>query len=80
MGPLIRQHNRAFSWVLISTFAALLIGIVVTKIADYDFWWHLNLGRQILDKMTPVVVDQFSYTFSGPNSLMENGLPTCSST
>lgn len=59
------RNNRFFSWCLISTFVVLLVGVAVTKVADYDFWWHLNLGRQIFDKMTPVVVDQFSYTFSG---------------
>ena len=59
------RNNRVFSWCLISTFVVLLVGVAVTKVADYDFWWHLNLGRQIFDKMTPVVVDQFSYTFSG---------------
>ena len=61
------SHQKGYfpNWCLIFVFAALLIGVVVTKIADYDFWWHLNLGRQIFEQMTPIVVDQFSYTFAG---------------
>ncbi|HEC15058.1 MAG TPA: hypothetical protein ENI99_00565 [Sedimenticola sp.] len=43
----------------------LIAGFSLTRIADYDFWWHLNLGRQIFQAGTPVVADAFSYTFAG---------------
>ena len=37
----------------------------MTKVADYDFWWHLNLGREIFLSGWPILVDSFSYTFEG---------------
>lgn len=46
-------------------FLVLLALISTTKIADYDFWWHLNLGRAVAGAGSPSVVDSFSYTFAG---------------
>ncbi len=58
------KSTRVLNWTLVFAFMVLLVGIVVKKISDYDFWWHLNLGRQIFEQMAPVVTDKFSYTFA----------------
>jgi hypothetical protein len=47
------------------SFALVSVGFAVTKVADYDFWWHLNLGREIFLSGWPILVDSFSYTFEG---------------
>lgn len=35
------------------------------KIADWDFWWHLAIGREALTTRTSVPVDTFSYPLHG---------------
>jgi tetratricopeptide (TPR) repeat protein len=47
------------------SFALVTVGFSVTKVAEYDFWWHLNLGREVFQSGWPIVADSFSYTFEG---------------
>ncbi|NVN99852.1 MAG: hypothetical protein HXX17_11045 [Geobacteraceae bacterium] len=65
MKNLLRSgHNGIDSTVLLS-FAILVAGFTFTRIADYDFWWHLNLGRSVISSLSTSPVDTFSYTFNG---------------
>ena len=64
----VSHQTKTINWIdvsLILAFISLLGGITITKIADYDFWWHLNLGREIFAQKTPFILDKFSYTFQG---------------
>ncbi|MBI4689199.1 MAG: hypothetical protein HY754_02860 [Nitrospirae bacterium] len=56
--------NKSQSAVILS-FILLLVFISITKIADYDFWWHLKLGETIYNSGQVYSTDSFSYTFSG---------------
>lgn len=47
------------------SFALVSVGFAATKVADYDFWWHLNLGREVFLSRWPIIPDSFSYTFEG---------------
>jgi len=44
---------------------ALIVAICVTRIADYDFWWHLKLGETVFNSGQIYTGDTFSYTFQG---------------
>ncbi|MDH5721468.1 MAG: hypothetical protein OEZ13_12750 [Spirochaetia bacterium] len=48
--------------------AILFLGVALiglTQISDYDFWWHLNLGRTIYETGMIDFADSFSYTHAG---------------
>lgn len=59
---MLQKHAERFVW---GAFLCFLFLISWTQITDYDFWYHLNLGRQILAELNPAVRDGFSYTFFG---------------
>jgi len=62
----MKDRDSEFSQqVLWTAFLGLLLLISWTKISDYDFWWHLNLGRQIAAEGPFSLRDIFSYTFAG---------------
>ncbi|MBI5635045.1 MAG: hypothetical protein HZA15_16370 [Nitrospirae bacterium] len=46
-------------------FLILLLTITLTRISDYDFWWHLKLGEEVYQTGSVYAVDSYSYTFSG---------------
>ncbi len=46
-------------------FVAMVVLISMTKISDYDFWWHLGLGKTIFASFNISPTDSFSYTFAG---------------
>lgn len=53
---------------LLALLLALTVPVAImaaAQVADYDFWWHVNLGRQIWQSGTPQVADAFSFTFAG---------------
>ena len=52
------------NWPLISSLL-VVAGFSITKISDYDIWWHLNLGRAVANQRWPVVSDTFSWTYAG---------------
>lgn len=46
-------------------FTLLVVFITMTKISDYDFWWHLKLGESVYNSGQIYSADDFSYTFNG---------------
>lgn len=46
-------------------FLILLLTVSLTRISDYDFWWHLKLGAEVYQTGSVYAVDSYSYTFSG---------------
>jgi len=42
---MINRESEFSQQLLWAAFLILLLLISWTKISDYDFWWHLNLGR-----------------------------------
>lgn len=44
---------------------ALIVAISVTRIADYDFWWHLKLGETVFNSGQIYAGDTYSYSFQG---------------
>jgi hypothetical protein len=48
-----------------AVFCVFLAGLSLTRITDYDFWWHLNLGRQVAQSASLQAADAFTYTFAG---------------
>jgi len=51
--------------LLLAALSASLISLCITRIADFDVWWHLRTGRWIFDHRTVPHVDIFSYTIAG---------------
>jgi hypothetical protein len=61
--PISNDHNlKNFQLIL---FAVMIFGFCFTQISDYDFWWHLSLGRNIFEGGFSDLTDKLSYTFSG---------------
>ena len=46
-------------------FSLLIIILSFTKYADYDLWWHLELGQTVYNSHEIYSEDEFSYTFQG---------------
>jgi len=57
--------NSASRILMAVLFLILLLTVSLTKIADYDFWWHLKLGEEVSRMGSVYAVDSYSYTFSG---------------
>ncbi len=51
--------------VLLAAFLAALAALCLTKISDFDVWWHLRAGRWIWEHRQIPRVDVFSYTIAG---------------
>ncbi|VAX10981.1 hypothetical protein MNBD_GAMMA26-1811 [hydrothermal vent metagenome] len=51
--------------LLLLPLTLMIVGVTSTEIADYDFWWHINLGREIYNTGSITLPDSFSYTFAG---------------
>jgi hypothetical protein len=45
--------------------ALMIFGFCFTRIADYDFWWHLSLGRDFYEFGFSDLTEKISYTFFG---------------
>lgn len=61
-----RPRHRSFSHLaLIASLSVLIIASSLTRISDYDFWWHLKLGESIFRTGEINSTDSFSYTFAG---------------
>jgi hypothetical protein len=47
--------------------SVLLLAVVVsfTKVSDYDSWWHLRLGQEVMESGQLKQPDRFSYTAAG---------------
>lgn len=43
----------------------MIFGFCFTRIADYDFWWHLSLGRDFFEWGFSDLSEKISYTFFG---------------
>lgn len=56
---------KADNYIVLTSFILLLVFISTTKIADYDFWWHLKLGETVYNSGQIPKVDDYSYTFKG---------------
>lgn len=53
--------------IILSLLAVLVVITCITKISDYDFWWHLALGEEVYQQGHLYTFDKFSYTFQGEN-------------
>jgi len=51
--------------VPLAALAVLTLLFCMTRYADYDLWWHLQLGETILAKRSLPWQDTFSYTAAG---------------
>lgn len=64
-------HPSAAAAIGIASLAVALVALVLSSfsaISDYDFWWHVALGRQVADALSHgslALPDTFSYTASG---------------
>ncbi|MBI5639480.1 MAG: hypothetical protein HZA17_03545, partial [Nitrospirae bacterium] len=52
-------------FLVLTCLTLLIIFISMTKISDYDFWWHLKLGETVYNTGQIYTADTFSYTFNG---------------
>jgi len=43
----------------------IIILLSITRYADFDLWWHMKLGKSIVENRGLFSTDAFSYTFSG---------------
>jgi tetratricopeptide (TPR) repeat protein len=77
MKKIFRLESSGINPYVLMSFAMLVVGFSVTRIADYDFWWHINLGRAVIEKLTISPVDTFSYTFSGTRQFSSEWLADC---
>lgn len=46
-------------------FALMIFGFCFTRISDYDFWWHIRLGKDFLEWGFSDLTERLSYTFFG---------------
>jgi hypothetical protein len=62
-----RPWQRVTLWLVMLT--VLLIGFVLTSYptTTRDVYWHLSLGREIIENYNFPRVDDFSFTFQGQN-------------
>ena len=51
--------------IVLLMFSLLIIILSFTKYADYDLWWHLELGQTVYNSHEIYSEDEFSYTFQG---------------
>ena len=54
--------------------AALVSPAFLTKLKDYDVWWHLATGRWIVEHHALPTVDPFTYTMVGKPWHLVNGI------
>lgn len=61
-----KQQSDAGQWA-VAGFAVLLVVLTATlrKVASWDLWWHLAIGREAVRTSSTVPVDTFSYSFAG---------------
>jgi len=52
-------------YIVLLCFFLLVTALSITKISDYDFWWHLKLGESVFNSGHIYTQDEFSYTAAG---------------
>lgn len=53
------------STLQLALFTVMIAGFCFTRISDYDFWWHISLGRDFFTWGFSDLTEKFSYTFLG---------------
>ena len=61
----VTNSNFFLKYTSIVVFVGIALAFSATNIGNYDIWWHLNLGRSILNTGTISIIDTFTYTHYG---------------
>jgi hypothetical protein len=64
LSRLVYQISIEHVWAL-TAIAGVLIFLNLNPIRPHDFWWHMAIGREILNTGKIPVVDAYSLTFQG---------------
>lgn len=61
----MNQIFKITNLTMVACFSALVVVLSFTNFADYDYWWHVKKGENIVNTGKISNPDTFSYTFSG---------------
>src|SRR3989339_520545 len=58
---LINKKLKSFIWI---SLGIMILLFLIVKIREYDIWFHLRIGKYILENLSIPKLDPFSYTAS----------------